>query len=323
MKNLSNNTELNLYFSILRIRKIEERIAEEYSSWQIRCPVHLSVGQEAIGAPLKMIFNDKKDEVVSGHRSHSHYLGKGGNLKKFLCELYGKKNGSSGGRAGSMHLTDKNCGFILSSAIVGNSIPIGVGLAYAKKIKREKGLVLIFFGDAAVETGVFFESVNFAILKKLPIIFVCENNFYSVYSSMKYRQPNKRIISNMASGLGIKSVNVDGNDPQLVYKTYLKAKKYIKKNNGPIFIEFKTFRHFEHCGYLKDDHLKYRNKSEIKYWLNKDCLKKIKKKIVRKYNEKLLSNLERSINKEINLAFQFAKRSKFPKNTDSKKKLYA
>ena len=91
MKNLSNNTELNLYFSILRIRKIEERIAEEYSSWQIRCPVHLSVGQEAIGAPLKMIFKDKKDEVVSGHRSHSHYLGKGGNLKKFLCELYGKK----------------------------------------------------------------------------------------------------------------------------------------------------------------------------------------------------------------------------------------
>ena len=142
-----------------------------------------------------------------------------------------KKNGSSGGKAGSMHLTDKKSGFILSSAIVGNSIPIGVGLAYSKRIKKEKGIVLIFFGDAAVETGVFFESLNFAILKKLQVIFVCENNFYSVYSNMKYRQPQNRKISDMVKGIGIKTLKINGNDPRKVFNTYAKQRIMLKKKS--------------------------------------------------------------------------------------------
>lgn len=144
-----------LYFKTLRIRLIEERISREYSNQNIRCPIHLSIGQEAISSPLSLVFN-KKDFVVSNHRSHAHYLGKGGNLKKFIAELYGKKTGCSGGRGGSMHLNDKSCGFIASTPIVANSIPLGVGLALSKKIKKEKGVVIIFFGDAAVEEGVFF-----------------------------------------------------------------------------------------------------------------------------------------------------------------------
>tara|TARA_Y100001935_G_C17304264_1_gene511244 strand:- start:1207 stop:2199 length:993 start_codon:yes stop_codon:yes gene_type:complete len=319
MRKISKRNELNLYYSILRIRKIEERIASEYSNWQIRCPVHLSVGQEAIAAPLQILFKNKINEVVSGHRAHAHYLGKGGDLKKFVCELYGKKNGSSGGKAGSMHLTDKKSGFILSSAIVGNSIPVGVGLAYSKKIKKEKGTILIFFGDAAVETGVFFESINFAVLKKLQIIFICENNFYSVYSNMKYRQPEKRKIFEMVRGLGIKTLKTNGNDPIKVYHTYLKAKDYISKIKKPIFLEFDTFRHYEHCGYLKDDHLKYRGKKEIDYWLNNDCLKKIYSRV----NVKKIKILEKKIDKEIDAAFKFAKKSKFPNKSESKRKLYA
>jgi TPP-dependent pyruvate/acetoin dehydrogenase alpha subunit len=319
MKKITKKDELDLYYSILRIRRIEEKIAKEYANWKIRCPVHLSIGQEAIGAPLKKIFSSNKDEIVSGHRAHAHYLGKGGDLKKFICEIYGKKNGSSGGKAGSMHLTDKKSGFILSSAIVGNSIPIGVGLAYSKKIKKETGVVLIFFGDAAVETGVFFESLNFAILKKLKVIFICENNFYSVYSNMKFRQPQNRKISKMAKGIGIKTLNSNGNDPMKVYKTYWKAKDYVTRFKKPIFLEFETFRHYEHCGFRKDDHLKYRKKTEIDYWLRNDCLKKLHTKV----NEKKLINFEKKINKEIHTAFEIAKKSKFPSNSENKKKLYA
>ena len=156
-----------------------------------------------------------------------------------------------------MHLTDKKSGFILSSAIVGNSIPIGVGLAYSKRIKKEKGIVLIFFGDAAVETGVFFESLNFAILKKLQVIFVCENNFYSVYSDMKYRHHSRK-ISEMAKGIGIK-IESNGNDPIKVLKL-IASKGLSKRFKKPIFWRFETFRHYEHCGFLKDDHLNYRKK---------------------------------------------------------------
>ena len=319
MKKISKKDKLDLYYSILRIRRIEEKIAKEYNNWKIRCPVHLSIGQEAIGAPLQKLFKSHKDEVVSGHRAHSHYLGKGGDLKKFICELYGKKNGSSGGKAGSMHLTDKKSGFILSSAIVGNSIPIGVGLAYSKRIKKEKGIVLIFFGDAAVETGVFYESLNFAILKKLQIIFICENNFYSVYSNMKYRQPQNRIISKMVKGIGIKTLKTNGNDPIKVFNTYCKAKDYVKRFKKPIFLEFETFRHYEHCGFLKDDYLNYRKKSEINYWLKNDCLKKLHSTV----NKKELVFFESKINKEIETAFDIAKKSKFPRNSESKNKLYA
>ena len=138
MKKISKKDELDLYYSILRIRRIEEKIAKEYVNWKIRCPVHLSIGQEAIGAPLKKLFKSYKDEVVSGHRAHSHYLGKGGDLKKFICELYGKKNGSSGGKAGSMHLTDKKSGFILALPLLAIVFLLGLVWHILKELKKKK-----------------------------------------------------------------------------------------------------------------------------------------------------------------------------------------
>lgn len=308
-----------LYFNSLRIRMIEERISREYANQDIRCPIHLSIGQEAISSPLSLVFN-KKDFVVSNHRSHAHYLGKGGNLKKFIAELYGKNTGCSGGRGGSMHLNDKSCGFIASTPIVANSIPLGVGLALSKKIKKEKGVVIIFFGDAAVEEGVFFESLNFAIVKKLKVIFVCENNFYSVYSCFKDRQPKGRKIAKVVQSFGIKTLRLDGNNFYNNYKIYKKAYNFVKSKNLPIFIEFLTYRFVEHCGPNTDDHLNYRNINDLESWKKKDSIFE-KTFFFKKYLNK--SSLEENIKKEINDAFIFAKKSAPPHIREAYTKLYA
>jgi len=308
-----------LYFNSLRIRMIEERISREYANQDIRCPIHLSIGQEAISSPLSLVFN-KKDFVVSNHRSHAHYLGKGGDLKKFIAELYGKKTGCSGGRGGSMHLNDKSCGFIASTPIVANSIPLGVGLALSKKIKKEKGVVIIFFGDAAVEEGVFFESLNFAIVKKLKVIFVCENNFYSVYSCFKDRQPKGRKIAKVVKSFGIKSLRLNGDNFYNNYKIYKKAYNFVKSNNLPIFIEFLTYRFVEHCGPNTDDHLNYRNINDLELWKKKDSIFE-KTFFFKKYLNK--PSLEENIKKEINDAFIFAKKSAPPHIREAYTRLYA
>ena len=246
-----------IYYQILRIRKIELKISKEYTEWKMRCPVHLSIGQESIAAPLSVLFKNKKYEVLSSHRAHAHYLSKGGNLFKLISEIMGKSTGCSGGRGGSMHLTDKKSGFLLSTAIVANSIPVAAGVALSKKIKKEKGLVLAFFGDGAVEEGVFYETINFSIIKNLPIIFICENNKYSVYSKMEVRQPKDRKIHKMVEKIGIKSLFSNGLDVTEIYQKYLYAKNYVEKKNKPIFLEFNTYRYLEHCGPFNDDNLKY------------------------------------------------------------------
>jgi len=316
-----NNLAKKLYFNTIRIRLIEQRIIKEYKNQKIRCPVHLSIGQEAISSPLKLIFN-KNDFVISNHRSHAHYLGKGGNLKKFIAELYGKKSGCSGGRGGSMHLTDKKCGFIASTPIVANSIPVGVGLSLSKLIKKENGVVIIFFGDAAVEEGVFFESLNFAILKKLKIIFVCENNLYSVYSKFSVRQPNNRKIHKMVSGFGIKTINSNGNDFEKNYKIYKKAYDYVNKNHKPIFIEYLTYRFIEHCGPNDDDNLSYRKKKEISTWKKKDPIENFENKNFISTSA-FKDGLIKKISHEIDEAFKFSKLAKFPSKKSAYSKLYA
>ena len=151
---------LNIYKKFLLIRFTDEEIARKYDEWKMRCPTHLSVGQEMVSACLEECFK-KKDAAVSSHRAHAHYLGKGGNLNKMIAEIYGKETGCSKGKGGSMHLIDTKSGFLGSTAIVGNSIPVGVGHALNFKINKKKNISLIFFGDAGIETGIFYESLNF------------------------------------------------------------------------------------------------------------------------------------------------------------------
>tara|TARA_B100000989_G_C19508496_1_gene457696 strand:- start:71 stop:1039 length:969 start_codon:yes stop_codon:yes gene_type:complete len=320
---ISQKIITQIYYQILRIRKIESKISEEYDEWKMRCPVHLSIGQESIAAPLSVLFKNRKYEVLSSHRAHAHYLGKGGNLYKLISEIMGKSTGCSGGKGGSMHLSDKDAGFLLSTAIVANSIPVAAGVALSKKIKKEEGLALAFFGDGAIEEGVFYETINFSIIKNLPIIFICENNKYSVYSNLGVRQPKNRKIHKMVEKIGIKSLFSNGLDAIEIYKKYLFAKNYVEKKNKPIFLEINTYRYLEHCGPFNDDNLKYRTKKEIGFWKKNDPLITLEKKYNNILTKKKISYFKKIISDEINLSFNRAKRSKFPKSSIQEKEIYA
>ena len=196
---------LELLRSMTRIRMVEEEIAKRYPEQQMRCPVHLSIGQEAAAVGVCAALQPT-DWAFSGHRNHAHYLAKGGNLKAMLAEIYGKATGCCGGKGGSMHLTDQASGFIGATPIVGSTVPIAVGAALTAQREGKGRVVVVFLGDGAMEAGVVHESLNFAALKKLPILFACENNLYSVYSPLDVRQPNQRTISDLAAGHGVKKI---------------------------------------------------------------------------------------------------------------------
>ena len=308
---------------MLLIREADLQISKRYQESQMRCPTHLSVGQECVPSVIGT-FTTNQDLCVSSHRSHAHYLGKGGSLKKFISELYGKSTGCSKGRGGSMHLTDLDVGFVGSTAIVSNSIPVGVGLSLSSKILGKKQITIIYLGDASIEEGVFFESLNFAIVKKIPVIFVCENNFYSVYSPLSVRQPINRKIHKMVRGCDIKSYKANGNFTNEVISCFLKAKNFVEKKGKPIFLEFQTYRWFEHCGPNLDDHLKYRNKKELMYWKKNDPIDILQNFLIKKkwINHEAVIRMKNKIAKKIDLAFQYAKRSPFPKKEDLFKYLY-
>jgi len=308
-----NSTSKELYFAMLRIRMVEEKIAELYSEQEMRCPVHLSIGQEAVAVGVCEHL-DQKDIVMSAHRAHAHYLAKGGDLKSMIAELYGKSTGCAMGKGGSMHLVDLNSGFFAAVPIVGSTIPISVGVAWAFKLKKSTNIVAVFLGDGATEEGVFFESLDFASLKNVPILFVCENNFYSVYSQLNVRQSPDRKLSVLAESHGIKSYTGDGNNVDQVSELTKKAIEHIKNNNSPAFIELDTFRWLEHCGPNEDDNLGYRKKGELDQWVKKDPISSYMAKIVKNHELTELEIIEKieALTTEIDEAFNFAKESPFP-----------
>ncbi len=319
---LSPKDKIEIFRICSLIRLTELEISKRYKENKMRCPVHLSVGQEGVPAVLSLILN-KLDYAVSTHRSHAHYIGKGGSIKKMIAEIYGKSTGCSGGKGGSMHLVDKKNGFMGSSSIVGNSIPVGVGLGLSIKINKKKNVSVVFLGDAAAETGTFLESINFAVIKKLPVIFICENNLYSVYTSLKDRQPEKREIYKMAFGIGIKSFKFDGSRPLSFANKLKKIVLKVKKDSEPCFVEFSTYRYLEHCGPFNDDDLNYRSKKEIKKWKKKDPYLNLKSKL--RINDKMkkkLNLLEKKNLKIINDAFKYAEKSHFPKKNSLSKNVY-
>lgn len=228
----------------------------------MRCPTHLSIGQEAPPAVLSE-FLTADDYAVSTHRSHAHYLAKGGNLVAMLAEIYGLPQGCSKGRGGSMHLADKSVGFMGSSAIVGNSIPVGTGLGHAAKLARTGQVAVVYLGDAAVEEGVFYESANFAATVDLPVLFLCENNGFSVYTDFNGRQPLNRKIHEMVGAMGMAIDHVSSYEFEgLVAKTK-NAVDSVRTSGKPFFLEVETMRYLEHCGPNDDSHLGYRDNSEV------------------------------------------------------------
>ncbi len=311
---MQDNTLISIYKMMVKIRQAEEGIAEKYSEQKMRCPTHLCIGQEAVSAAVGLALK-KTDYAVSTHRSHGHYLGKGGNLNKMIAEIYGKETGCSKGYGGSMHLVDKSSGFMGSTAIVGNSIPVGIGLAMGLKLEKSKSISVIFLGEGAIEEGVFAESVNFAAQQKIPVLFICENNLYSVYSPLKARQPKGRKNYKMVEAMGVKSISCDGNDAEKVFNLANSSINKIKNNMGPMFLEFSTYRWLEHCGPNYDNHLSYRSQDEFEKWKKLDPLKKLEQKLL----DENIINLDKvnSIKKETSLlvsnAFKFAENSNFPK----------
>ena len=321
---MKKDIAIKIYFEILRVRKIELEISKKYSEQKMRCPIHLSIGQEAIPVAICRNLN-KADKAFTAHRSHAHYLAKGGNLKKMLAELYGKKSGCAEGKGGSMHLIDLKAGLFGAVPIVGSTIPIGVGAAWYNTLNRKKSITVIFFGDGATEEGVFQESLDFASLHSLPVLFVCEHNNYSVYSNIKKRQSQKRNILNIAKAIGIEGMHLDGNNSLNLYKKSKIVINNIRKKNRPFIFLCDTFRHLEHCGPNNDDNLNYRDKEYVSYWMKNCPLKKIEKYLLKKnfLSQKTIINFNKKINNEIKKAFLFADNSKFPEKEDFYKDVYA
>ncbi len=314
----------DLLYRMKWIRCIEETIAGKYGEGKMRCPVHLSIGQEAVSAAVGKALR-KEDYAVSGHRAHGHYLGKGGDPQAMLAEIYGKRSGCARGKGGSMHLIDETVGFKGSTAIVGGTIPIGVGLGYSISCRKSDQVSCVFFGDGAVEEGAFYESANFAALHKLPVLFLCENNFYSVYSSLRPRQPEGREIYKMVEGMGIESAQGDGNNVLEVFDTVASALKDIRSGRGPRFLEFKTYRWREHCGPNFDNDIGYRTEEEYLSWKARDPVAQLTSDLISKNQlyPATVSEMDGEIQSQVDQFFTFVENSPFPDPKEAYQDLFA
>ncbi len=308
-----SQVQVELYRQMLRIRMLEEKIVKLYPEQEMRCPVHLSIGQEAppVGVCAHLV---PEDLVLSAHRSHGHYLAKGGNLKAMVAELYGKATGCSSGIGGSMHLVDLNAGFLGAVPIVGSTIPIAVGAAWGSVLQQESRVIVSFFGEAAVEEGVFHEAAKFAAVRKLPVVFVCENNLYSVYSPLSVRCPDETEVSDIAKGHGIWTRRSDGNNVIGVYALADEAIGRARAGLGPSFLEFMTYRWMEHCGPNYDNDLGYRTVAEFEEWKQRCPIKRMERYLSE--NGLVTSDehvqLKTDLESEIEEAFESAKRAPFP-----------
>jgi TPP-dependent pyruvate/acetoin dehydrogenase alpha subunit len=271
---LAGSALISAFRAMLRIRRVEEEIAARYGEQTMRCPVHLSIGQEAIAVGVSAALTTA-DQIVSTHRCHAHYLAKGGSLGAMLGELMGKVTGCCGGRGGSMHLYDIDVGVMLSLPIVAASIPVGVGAALAFKQEHRNNVAVIYLGDASLEEGVYHESANFAALKKLPAIFVCENNLYSVYTGLDARQP-RRPLTELGRAHGMPALHIDGNDVREIHAAAMEATGRARAGGGPTFILADTYRWREHCGPNYDNDLGYRTAAEFEEWRERDPIRKLR-----------------------------------------------
>ena len=254
----------NLLAAMLRIRLVEEAIAVRYAEQEMRCPTHLCIGQEAIAVGVCDVLA-RKDKVFSNHRAHGHYLAKGGDLKAMIAELYGRATGCCGGRGGSMHLIDMEAGFMGATPLVGGTVPVAVGSAWASALQKRGEVTVVFFGDGCFEEGVIHESLNFSALHRLPIVFICENNDFSVYTPLKLRQP-QRAIHALAAAHGLGARAGDGNDVEAVRALAQATIAAARAGEGPQFLELRTFRWREHCGPNYDNDIGYRAPEEFTAW---------------------------------------------------------
>ena len=319
---ISKTVLRELYSMMLKIQRIELKIDELYCENEMKTPVHLCLGQEAVAAGVCIHLNTN-DYVFSNHRGHGHYIAKGGDVSTMVAELYNRKSGCSRGRGGSMHIIDTSVGLPGTSSIVGGCIPLATGAALGSVIKKDNHVSIAFFGDAAVEEGVIYESINFAMLKKLPVVYVCENNFYSVCSHLSKRQANDEIYRRF-EGLSIPGYRVDGNNVTDVYRTAGQAIDNARNGGGPSFIECRTYRIRDHHGTSSGVELGYRTQDEVDEWAGRCPVKNFEFFLIEQniVTASEIKELAAFVDREVEEAFRFAKASPLPDEEEVLEHLY-
>jgi pyruvate dehydrogenase E1 component alpha subunit len=289
-----------LFRTALLIRLVEERIIELYPSDKIQSPVHLSIGQEAVAVGVCDALRPD-DLVFATYRSHGFYIAKGGRLDAMFAELYGRKGGVSGGKAGSMHLAAPEIGLMGSSAVVASTIPHAVGAALSFKRRGSSRIAVAVFGDGATEEGVFHESLNFAELMKLPVLFLCEDNGLAVHSHRPLRQSYRLTAHAAAYGIPNRRLE-EGWDMLAIREATLGAAARVR-DGGPFVLEIATSRYKEHVGVSEDFHFNYRTSDSVDAWKRRDPL------IV---EAGLVGELKPELEREIEAAVAFAEASPAP-----------
>jgi pyruvate dehydrogenase E1 component alpha subunit len=298
---------------MIRIRMVEETIADLYPEGEMRTPTHFSIGQEAVAVGVCAALR-RDDVVYSGHRCHAHYLAKGGDLLGMVAELHGREAGCAQGRGGSVHLNDPDAGFVASSAILGQTMATAVGSAMAFKMDHLDRVAVTFFGDGTVEEGIFHESLNFAVVKRLPVLFVCENNGYSTHTRLEVRQPVSVPIHARAASYGMVSARIDGNDVFAVFAAAREGVERLRQGEGPSFLECMTYRWREHVGPLWDYDKGYRTKAEVDEWIARCPIKRAAERLVAEglWSMEEVERVGRDCRDEVNRAVAAAKGAPFP-----------
>ena len=321
--NFSKSELIKMLSKMILIRNAEYKIGEGRKSGLVGGPVHLGIGQEAIpvGISNHLTF---KDKIFGGHRSHSHIISLGVDLKSFFAEILAKESGISKGMGGSMHLFAESVGFYGSVPIVAGTVPLAVGSALATKLKKEKFVSIAYLGDGAIEEGIVHESLNFARINNCPVIFVVENNLFSSHLNIKLRQP-KELTYRFADSNDIESKVIDGNDVCSICRASKEFITRCRNGEGPFFIEAITYRWLGHVDWREDiDVGVRRSKKDLDFWKKRDPILRLKKSLSNKFNfsENEFKTLEKEILKEIDNAWDNALKDAPPEWSKIKKYVF-
>lgn len=300
---INKSKGLHLLKQMMRIRQLEKKAYELYTQEKIRGFLHLYDGEEAVA--VGVIENLKKeDSIIATYREHGHALVRGVSMESIMAELYGKAEGCSGGRGGSMHLYDKETNFLGGSAIVGNGLPMAVGVAMANKYETQNAIACCFFGEGAVDEGEFHESLNLASLWELPVLFVCENNLYSMGMPFELAEAETNLVKK-ANAYNVQGNSVDGMNLMAVLDAAEKAIGYVRQKQQPYFLECQTYRYRAHSMF---DPERYRSKQEVKEWKKKDPITTFADYLKQEklMGDKEFNQLEKEVAEEVETAVEFA-----------------
>ena len=302
------------------IRAFEEKLSALYAERQVAGLLHLGIGQEAVAVGVCCLLRTD-DLVYGGHRSHGHAIAKGADINRLMAEIAGRATGYCGGKGGSMHIVAKECGFITATGVVGGTIPLALGAAFAAKEGKKGQLAVVFFGDGAGQAGPFHESLNIASLWQLPVIFVCENNGYAEFTPLSAHTKIARLAQH-AKGYGIPASTVDGNDLFAVRDATQTAVEKCRAGKGPVFVECLTRRM---RGHYEGDPAKYRELSQLAEWKKQDPIARAARTLKGKkaVTDKELAAIEREARDSVEKAAEFSLASPWPAACDVDSQVYA